>query len=143
MELHKDLIKTGFYCILVHSGLDALGRHLMRLDDVNFGAPTGNGVAVDGVHQRLADGLEQLIGRHVFEPEGLAHAQELLVGRTSDDEVVRQRLASNEVHGADVALFGLRVQSGHDRLNEERTEASAKVQGASIMYTGFTKNASN
>ncbi len=34
---------------------------LVLLDDVDVGTPTGERIAVDGVEQRLRDGLEQLI----------------------------------------------------------------------------------
>ena len=46
----------------------------MRLYDVHDSSPTGRSVAIDGVDQGLGDGLKELVGTHVLEPEGLAHA---------------------------------------------------------------------
>ena len=113
-----------FSSILVHPGLDLPGGDLVLLHDVDDPSPTGGGVAVDGVDQGLRDALEQLVGSHVRLPEGLAHAEELLLGGAADDAVLRGGLAPDEVHVAEVGLAGLGVEPGHDGLDEEGAEAA-------------------
>ena len=68
-----NVILKRIITTLVHPAFDLFGGDLMGLDDVDDTAPTGAGVAVDGVGQGLRDALEQLLGAHVLEPKCLTH----------------------------------------------------------------------
>ena len=58
----------------VHSGLEFSRRDLVRLDDVNDGAPSRTRVAVERVGERLRGRLEDLLGTHVLGPQSFTHA---------------------------------------------------------------------
>ena len=66
----------------VHPGLQLPRRDLVRLDDVDDGAPPRTGVAIERVGERLGGRLEDLLGVHVFGPQSLAHAwkYEMILG---------------------------------------------------------------
>lgn len=64
-------------------------------------APTGQRVAVDGVEQRLGDGLEEVVGPEVGLPEALARAEELVGRGAGDDEVFGEVDAADAVEAAD------------------------------------------
>lgn len=55
------LVSSEPFAHLVLSSLEQPLRHLVLLDDVDVGAPAGQGISVDGVQKGLGDGFEQLI----------------------------------------------------------------------------------
>ena len=68
------LKKVGAAPHSVHSGLELSRGNLVRLDDVNDGAPSRTRVAVERVGERLRGRLEDLLGTHVLGPQSFTHA---------------------------------------------------------------------
>ena len=77
------LKKVGAAPHSVHSGLELSRGNLVRLDDVNDGAPSSTGVAIECVGQRLRGRLEDLLCVHVLGPQSFAHALKIEITRSS------------------------------------------------------------
>merc|ERR1711939_70746 len=107
----------------IHSRLQVTLRHLVLLDHVHERSPAGEGVAVDGVEERLRDSLEQVVRLQVRLPQRLCHALNLLRCCPAADKVLGKVEAANQVGGGDERLVRA-VQASDDGLDEPVAKAS-------------------
>ena len=59
---------------------------------------------------------------HVWVPQWLTHAVQLLCAGPTHHKVLGLHGAANQIHGGDVRLIGLGVEAGHDGLHKIRTK---------------------
>lgn len=86
--LHPTSSLFLFLTPLILPSLQQPLGHLVLLDDVHVRAPTGEGVSIHGIEQRLRDGFEQILRREIWLPQAFAGTEELVRGGARDDEVL-------------------------------------------------------